>query len=209
MPELPNSPPTPQPALQPDSSTALHDAAVISATQRWLEIAVIGLNLCPFAKAVHRKNQIRYVVSQATDREMLKTDLHRELLTLHVADPQEIDTTLLIHPNVLQDFFDYNGFLKIADRLIDREGLRGDMQIASFHPLYEFAHCAADAPENCSNRSPYPMLHLLREASIERAVAAFPEASKIYQRNIETLGVLGIDGWHRLWADEAKPVEKN
>jgi len=196
----------------PDLSTLLpasHDAAVVRATRIWLETAVIGLNLCPFAKAVHRKNQIRYVVSSATDRESLEAALTAELALLQGADPQEIDTTLLIHPHTLQDFFDYNGFLKVADRLLDRQGLHGEIQIASFHPQYEFAHCAADAPENFTNRSPYPMLHLLREASIERAVAAFPDADEIYQQNIDTLQALGVDGWNRLWLTQGEASGKD
>ncbi len=179
------------------------DAAVVHATRVWLETAVIGLNLCPFAKAVHYKNQIRYVVSAAADTETLEAELVAELGLLQAADPQEIDTTLLIHPEVLQDFFDYNGFLKVADRLVDRHGLRGEIQVASFHPQYEFAHCPADAPENFTNRSPYPMLHLLREASIERAIAAFPDAAAIYRRNIGTLQALGVEGWNELWIEQS------
>lgn len=173
-------------------------ATVLAATSTWLEKAVIGLNLCPFAKAVQRKNQIRYVVSNATDRDMLATDLAAELQLLAAADPLEIDTTLLIHPQVLSDFFDYNAFLPVADRLLDRLGLSGTLQIASFHPDYEFADCPADAIDNFTNRSPYPILHLLREVSIERAVAAFPEADAIYDKNIATLRALGVAGWSAL-----------
>ena len=174
------------------------DHAVIEATTVWLEKAVIGLNLCPFAKAVHRKNQIRYVVSRATDGAELEAGLEAELTLLHAADPDAIDTTLLIHPRVLMDFFDYNCFLPIADRVLKRLKLKGELQIASFHPQYAFADCVADAIENHTNRSPYPMLHLLREASIERAVGAFPLAADIYQKNIDTLRALGIDGWRAL-----------
>ena len=183
--------------------TVLTGLDVAQATKVWLETAVIGLNLCPFAKAVHRKNQIRYIVSDATDCEALKTALIAELVALHAADPLDVDTTLLIHPQVLQDFYDYNSFLKVADRLVDRQGLRGEIQIASFHPHYEFAHCAADAPENFTNRSPYPMLHLLRERSIERAIASFPDADDIYLKNIDTLRALGTDGWNQLWSKQA------
>ncbi len=170
-------------------------AAIVDATRRWLERAVIGLNLCPFAKAVHHRRQIRYVVSSATDREALSAELAAELLHLQATPAATVETTLLIHPLVLTDFFDYNAFLASADRIVERLGLRGDMQVASFHPQYEFADCPADAVDNNTNRSPYPMLHLLREAGIAKAVAAFPEAEDIYLRNIETMRALGPAGW--------------
>lgn len=171
---------------------------VIAVTQNWLEKAVIGLNLCPFAKAVQVKNQIRYTVSTAQDRATLLEDLLSELQSLAAADPLELDTTLLIHPAVLTDFLDYNDFLDVADQAIVELGLEGELQIASFHPDYQFADCGPDDIENYTNRSPYPCLHLLREASIERAVAAFPDAAQIYDRNIETLRRIGLQGWQRL-----------
>ena len=173
----------------------------VAATERWLERAVIGLNLCPFAKAVHVKRQIRYAVSDATTADGLRVDLQRELEFLARADPEAVDTTLLIHPCVLTEFTAYNRFLVAADALVSELGLEGVLQIASFHPDYEFADSAPGAIENYSNRSPYPMLHLLREASIDRAVAAFPDAAAIYGRNILTLRELGLDGWRALWRD--------
>ncbi len=173
----------------------------VAATERWLERAVIGLNLCPFAKAVHVKRQIRYAVSDATTEEGLGVDLRRELEFLARADPDAVDTTLLIHPHVLTEFGDYNRFLAAADALIRELGQEGVLQIASFHPDYEFADSTPGAIENYSNRSPYPMLHLLREASIDRAVAAFPDAAEIYGRNIMTLRELGYEGWSALWRD--------
>ncbi len=190
-------------------SSESYTATVLRATTRWLETAVIGLNLCPFAKAVHRRDQIRFVVSNATDRTTLESELTAELGILQAADPEKIDTTLLIHPHVLQDFFEYNGFLKVVDRLVERTGLHGFIQVASFHPDYEFAHCNASAPENYTNRSPYPMLHLLREASIERAVAAYPDTDEIYRRNIDTLQALGVEGWGELWIESEKSREKD
>ena len=174
-----------------------HDK-VIAATQQWLERAVIGLNLCPFAKAVHTRRQIRWVVSDATDIEALLADLVTELKSLHAADPEQVDTTLLIHPGVLQDFLDYNDFLDIADAAVAELGLDGKIQVASFHPDYQFDGTGRDDIENFSNRSPYPTLHLLREASVERAVQTFPDAAHIYERNIETLQALGRDGWDAL-----------
>jgi len=186
-----------------DVLTAFDDeastAAVISSTQRWLERAVIGLNLCPFAKAVYVKGQIRYAVTAATTAEELLAELRCELERLAQADPDQIDTTLLIHPQALNDFTDYHLFLKEADAALRSLGQEGVLQIASFHPAYEFAGGAPDDIANFTNRSPHPMLHLLREASIDRAVAAFPDAAAIYERNIETLRRLGHGGWQRLW----------
>ncbi|MGH8806521.1 MAG: DUF1415 domain-containing protein [Noviherbaspirillum sp.] len=175
---------------------------IIHAAQRWLEKAVIGLNLCPFAKAVHVKNQIRYFVSDAQTVEALHHDLVEELRALHAADPNAIDTTLLIHPWVLSDFLNYNDFLDIADATLAELGLEGEIQIASFHPQYQFADAAPDDITNYTNRSPFPILHLLREASIDRAVAAFPDASEIFTRNIETMQRLGKRGWSELNATD-------
>lgn len=172
--------------------------AVIDLTRAWVDRAVIGLNLCPFAKAVQIKGQVRYVVSDATDAETLLADLHAELLALADADPSQVDTTVLIHPGVLQDFYDYNGFLNVADACVEDLELDGIIQIASFHPQYQFADSGPDDIENYTNRSPFPILHLLREDSIERAVAAFPDASDIYERNMATLRRLGLSGWQAL-----------
>ena len=183
-------------------SEAGDECDVIAATRHWLEVAVIGLNLCPFAKAVHVKRQIRYVLTQAGSDSELLAVLRDELSLLAKTDANEIDTTLLIHPQALTDFIDYTAFLRQADRLLRKQGLEGILQIASFHPAYEFAGSDPDDIENCSNRSPFPMLHLLREDSIERAVAAFADAGEIYQRNIETLRGLGHAGWRRLFRQE-------
>jgi hypothetical protein len=176
----------------------------IATTQHWIEAAVIGLNLCPFAKAVYVKQQIRYVVSQARSPEALQQDLVAELRYLHAVDPDETDTTLLIHPWVLNRFLDYNDFLDIADASVEAAELAGEIQIASFHPQYQFADAGPDDIENYTNRSPYPMLHLLREASIDRAVEAFPDASKIFEKNMETMRQLGLEGWKLLIAGQAR-----
>lgn len=189
---LPLAPDLPPDTVPPDP---VWRATVLNDTRSWLEKAVIGLNLCPFAKAVVRKNQVRFVVSTATDHDTLADELSAELHLLSHADPESIDTTLLIHPLVLTDFYQFNAFLPQANRLLARLDLTGILQIASFHPAYEFAECAPDAIENYTNRSPYPMLHLLREASITRAVAAFPDADAIYENNILTLQSLGMTGW--------------
>jgi hypothetical protein len=173
--------------------------ACIAATREWLERAVIGLNLCPFAKAVHVRGQVRYVVSDATDLEALLADLLHELRLLADADPELVETTLLIHPHVLGDFLDYNDFLDVADAAVSELELDGEVQVASFHPDYRFADTAPDDMGNYSNRAPYPTLHLLREASVDRAVAAFPEAGRIFERNIDTLRQLGHAGWRALW----------
>jgi hypothetical protein len=177
-------------------------AIVLADTQRWLERAVIGLNLCPFAKAVHIKQQIHYIVSAAAQPEQVLDELDAALHALADADPARIDTTLLILPNALGDFADYNDFLYLADRLLAACRLQGVLQIASFHPQFQFDGSDADDIENATNRSPYPMLHLLREASVEKAVATFPDAASIYERNQETMRRLGNDGWRRLMSEE-------
>lgn len=171
---------------------------VIQETRAWLETAVIGLNLCPFAKPVHVAGRIRYAVSEAETPAALLADLLAELRTIAAADPEEIETTLLIHPRVLDDFLDYNDFLEVADAALEELDLVGEIQVASFHPDYQFEGTAPDDIENYTNRSPYPILHLLREASVEEAVASFPETDRIYKANIETLRKLGLDGWRRL-----------
>ena len=176
----------------------LIDDRVIVDTRRWLERAVIGLNLCPFAKAVHVRGQIRYVVSAATTAQALAEDLHRELEFLAEASTELVDTTLLIHPNVLNDFLDYNDFLDIADGIVKELELDGIIQVASFHPQFQFEDTFADDITNFTNRSPYPTLHLLREDSVERAVAVFPDELAITNTNIKTLGKLGHEGWAAL-----------
>ncbi len=181
-------------------NTTLAEQDAIDATRHWLEKAVIGLNLCPFAKSVHVKGQIRYVVSTARTAEALHADLTDELMRLRDADPAEIDTTLLIHPYALEDFLDFNDFLDIADATLAELDLEGEIQVASFHPRYQFAGTAPDDLGNFTNRSPYPTLHLLREASIDRAVEAFPDAADIFERNIETMERLGHEGWNLLHA---------
>ena len=173
----------------------------IELTRRWLERAVIGLNLCPFAKAVYIKQQVRFVLSDATTPEALLEQLAEELLLLRDADPEQVDTTLIVHPQVLQDFLDYNDFLDNADAAVEALDLAGVLQVASFHPQYQFAGTAPEDIGNYSNRSPFPTLHLLREASIDRAVEAFPDADAIVQRNLRTLEELGHAGWDRLWRD--------
>jgi len=172
----------------------------IAETRAWVDRAVIGLNLCPFAKAVQTKNQVRYVVSNATDGDALLTELRDEMSRLVAADPAELDTTLLIHPQVLNDFLDFNDFLGAADEALEELGYEGMLQVASFHPQFQFAGTDADDVANATNRSPYPTLHLLREDSVDRAVAAFPQAEAIYENNIRTLEALGPEGWAALQA---------
>ena len=187
-----------------DAAEGVNQAECLGSTQRWLERAVIGLNLCPFAKAVYVKRQIRYAVTPAATAEELLSELRHELELLRHANPDEIDTTLLIHPQAMTDFIDFHFFVKEADAALRNLGLEGTVQIAGFHPAYEFAGSNPGDIANYTNRSPYPTLHLLREASIDRAVAAFPDAAAIYERNMETLRRLGHEGWRRLWT--AGPV---
>jgi hypothetical protein len=171
---------------------------IIDVVRAWLEKAVIGLNLCPFAKSVYIRNRVRFMVSEAATPQALAEDLVKELSVLHAADAKQIDTTLLIHPHVLQDFSEYNDFLGVADTLLDELGLTGELQVASFHPHYQFAGTRADDITNYTNRSPFPILHLLRESSIETAIAAYPDTDEIYQNNMETLRRLGLEGWGKL-----------
>ena len=173
----------------------------IAATRRWLEKAVIGLNLCPFAKAVHVKGQVRYVFSDATTPGQLVEQLGEELLLLRDTPADQVDTTLLVHPFVLQDFLDYNDFLEQADALVEALELDGVLQVASFHPDYQFADSRPDDIENYSNRAPYPTLHLLREDSVARAVEVYPDPDSIVERNYATLRELGHEGWRKLFAD--------
>jgi hypothetical protein len=175
--------------------------APLEATRRWLEEAVIGLNLCPFAKAVYVKQQVRIVVSDASTERALLEQLGEELALLRDTPADTIDTTLLVHPQVLGDFLDYNDFLGDADALVEAMELDGTLQVASFHPDYQFADSAPDDPANLTNRAPYPILHLLREASIDRAVDAYPEPDAIIERNITTVRELGFAGWDALLAE--------
>jgi hypothetical protein len=175
----------------------LSDEEVVASTARWVSDFVIGLNLCPFAKAVQTKGQVRYVVSHAESGVRLLEELQRELATLQAADPSELDTTLLVHPHVLRDFFDYNDFLAEVDDLLQELELEGELQVASFHPDYCFAGSAADDPANYTNRSPYPMLHLLREASVTRAVDSYPDTTAIPERNVELLRSMPADELRR------------
>jgi len=178
----------------------------IAETRAWVRRAVIGLNLCPFARAVDVKDQIRYVFSDASDPETLLATLVVELQRLADTDPDVVDTTMLIHPRVLTDFEDFNDFLELADAAVEDLDLDGVLQVASFHPRFQFADTEPDDITNATNRSPYPTLHLLREDSVDRAVAAFPEAEAIFERNMETLEKLGAKGWadvKKRWEDDA------
>ncbi|MCF8208405.1 MAG: DUF1415 domain-containing protein [Rhodoferax sp.] len=174
------------------------DALVKHDTRKWLQRAVIGLNLCPFAKSVEVKGQVHYGVSHAVGFRDLLHDLKTELHDLQAVDPAQRDTTLLILPNGFADFLEFNALLREADRMLGKWGYDGVFQIASLHPGYQFAGTEADDITNYTNRSPYPTLHLLREASIDRAVKAFPHAEAIYETNMHTMRQLGLQGWEKL-----------
>jgi hypothetical protein len=180
--------------MRTNPDTALND------TRRWLERAVIGLNLCPFAKAVLAKGQIHFAHSAATDWPDLLSDLAQAVDALVACDPQERDTTLLVAPDALPDFFEFNAFLAEAERWLEQRRLRGVLQLAHFHPRFEFASHDPQDPAHCTNRAPYPTLHLLRESSIDRAVQAYPDPSAIYEANIATLRRLGHGGWSEVMA---------
>jgi hypothetical protein len=182
-------------------STEITPEAAIDATRRWVERAVIGLNLCPFAKAVHTGAKIRYAVTAVDTPTELVEALLAELRLLRDSDPAKIETTLLIHPHALPDFLDYPWFIEICDTLLEQLELDGEIQIAQFHPQFQFEGSLPDDIANYTNRAPFPTLHLLREESVDRAVEAFPDASVIYEKNIATLRTLGHAGWRRLWQE--------
>jgi len=165
---------------------------VIAQTRCWIERAVIEFNLCPFARKPYEGAQVRYVVSEATDAEQLLVDLQRELDHLHATDPQEVETTVLIHPWVLQDFLDYNDFLDVVDALL-AQGYEAEFQVASLHPNYQFAGTQPDDAENYTNRSPYPVLHLLRVDGVARAISGYANPDRIPERNIERMEKLGAE----------------
>lgn len=190
---------TPRPIGSTPDSLPQSPAALVEQDMRvWLERAVIGLNLCPFAKSVHVKGQIHYAVSRAKTAQELLQDLVFELQALVSLDAALRETTLLIAPDSLANFLDFNDFLAQADQVLLDLALDGVLQIASFHPQFQFAGTRADDITNCSNRAPYPTLHLLREDSIDRAVEAFPEAATIFEQNMQTLERLGPAGWAAL-----------
>lgn len=180
---------------------AEHPDRVIAATRKWLERAVIGLQLCPFAAAPYLNDRVRYRVSAQRSGVGLLDELCDELQALQDADPLKCETTLLIHPHALTDFLEYNDFLDECDAAVAALGLEGELQVASFHPQYQFAGTDVQDIENYTNRSPYPMLHLLREASVARAVENFPHVDGIGANNRETLLRLGQEGWRRLWIE--------
>ena len=182
------------------TSSATVDARQATAdTVRWIERAVIGLNLCPFAKAVHAKRQIHYAVHLAADDDAgLIDELLAQAAVLVAMPASERDTTLVVAPNALADFLDFNDLVARADRRLNKAGFDGTLQLASFHPRFQFAGSNADEIANATNRAPHPTLHLLREESVDRAVEAFPDADAIFGRNIERLEALGADGWAAL-----------
>ena len=178
--------------------TTLDAATVTDHTRQWLEKAVIGLNLCPFAKAPHVKNLVRISVSQARHLDAFLEDLDRELQLLGDTPADELETTLLVHPTLFPDFDTFNQMLDIADAAVVDNSLEGIVQIAPFHPDFQFEGTDSDDIGNYTNRSPYPTLHLIREDSIAKAAQAFPDASAIFERNIALLEKMGHEGWDKL-----------
>jgi uncharacterized protein len=172
---------------------------VLADTRQWIEKAVIGLNLCPFARSVYVKNQVRIVVSSARHLDAFLDELDRELDLLQATPADEIDTTLLVHPTLFPDFEVFNDFQNVVDDVVAEHELDGVIQVASFHPQFQFEGTAPDDVTNCTNRAPYPTLHLLREDSVERAVASDAgDAEQIVERNLQTLRALGVTGWQAL-----------
>jgi len=180
----------------------LDDDTVLADTRRWIEKAVIGLNLCPFAKAVYVKNQVRIVVSHARHLDAFLDELDRELDLLRDTPAEQVDTTLLVHPTLFPDFEVFNDFLNVVDDVVAEHELEGVIQVAPFHPAFQFDGTAPDDVTNCTNRSPYPTLHLLREDSVERAVASGDDVDTIVERNQQRLLALGAQGWRELLRPE-------
>lgn len=177
------------------------DDGILAATRTWVQKAVIGLNLCPFANATVKKQRLHIQVSHATEPLALLDDLRTELRRLLDAAETDIETTLLVCPDTLADFLDFNDFLDTAETLLDELALHGIIQIASFHPHYQFAGTDAGDIENATNQSPWPTLHLLRETSIDRAVAAWGEdTDRLYENNMARLRAMGPEGWRQLRA---------
>ena len=174
------------------------DDEVLARTRAWLEKAVIGLNLCPFAKAVYTRDRVRLVVSQARHADDLLEELDRELDFLVATTAEQVDTTLLIHPTLFPDFLDFNDFLEIAEGVLDEHGLEGVVQLASFHPQFQFDGTTPEDMGNYTNRAPYAVMHLLREDSVEKAVDSLADPDAVYQENIRTLDRLGLEGWKKL-----------
>jgi len=182
-----------------DAEEPIDTGEIISDTRRWLEKAVIGLNLCPFAQGPYSSDRVRFRVSEQRSAAGLLEELRSEMIALAKVDPRRCETTLIIHPWVLNDFLEYNDFLALCDASLADLKLEGKLQVASFHPGYQFAGTQSEDIENYTNRSPYPMLHLLREASVAQAIAAVGDSTEIYRRNIRTLRDLGHAGWQALW----------
>jgi hypothetical protein len=177
----------------------LTDEQVLADTRRWIETAVIGLNLCPFAKSVYVKNQVRIVVSRARHLDGFLDDLDRELELLKTTPAEQVDTTLLVHPSLFPDFLAFNDLLDVVDEVVEEHGLEGVIQVAPFPPDFQFEGTEPDDITNATNRAPHPTLHLLREDSIDRAVASGDSAETIVERNLTTLRQLGAQGWRALW----------
>lgn len=179
----------------PDTGT------IIARTRYWVKRVVVELNLCPFARKPYEGEQVRYVVSEAAQPVVLLEDLNTELEHLRETDEKDVETTILILPYMLQDFLDYNDFLGMVDTLIDEGGYTGEFQVASFHPNYQFAGTHADDAENYTNRSPYPMLHLLRSSGMARAIDGYARPDKIPERNIRTMEKLGAEHMRKLLSE--------
>jgi hypothetical protein len=180
-------------------SIDLTEEQVLADTRHWLEKAVIGLNLCPFARAVYVKNQVRIVVSQARHIDAFLDDLDRELGLLQNTPAEDIDTSLLVHPTLFPDFEVFNDFQNVVDDVLAEHGLEGIIQVAHFHPDFVFEGEPVGDMSHFTNRSPYATLHLLREDSVERAVASDAgDAAKIVERNLNALRELGAHGWQAL-----------
>lgn len=175
------------------------DQQIIDDINQWLDEVVIGLNLCPFAAKPRRERRVRIAISHATDEETLLNDLQAELERLSDTPVDELETTLLAIPDMLENFEDYNDFLDAVDLWVEQFGWEGELQVASFHPQYQFADTEADEPGNLTNRSPWPLLHIIREESLEQAIEHYPDVEGIPERNIKRMEALTADEKRKLF----------
>jgi hypothetical protein len=178
-------------------------SSVEAGIRNWLERGVLGLNLCPFARRPYEAGQVRIAVSEAATEDALVGEVETELHRLAQTEPAALETTLLAVPGHFDDFLDFNDYLDVIDALLVALEYEGRFQVVGFHPDYRFGDAPTDDPAHATNRSPVPVLHLLREDSVERAVAELDDPDAIYRRNVERLRSLGLEGWQAVLYGEA------
>ncbi|HHP0479969.1 TPA: DUF1415 domain-containing protein [Vibrio campbellii] len=173
--------------------------AITEQVNKWLNDVVIGLNLCPFAAKPQRNKQIKIFVSEASQEEALLEDILLQLIELSNTEPEKLETTLVVVPNMLQDFWDYNFFIDWVEGLIKQQDWEGIFQVATFHPDYCFGGAEPEDDENLTNRSPYPVFHLIREESMEKVLKHYPDPESIPDTNIARVSALSEEERKKLF----------